>query len=217
MRTPVVVTKSSVVVHRQTMLSISLINEAAYNPRKIAPSKFAGLKRSIRTYGFIEPLAVRKATNGLIGGHQRLKAVREVCAEDRTPLPLKLPVVLLDVDERTAKKLNVALNNLGGDFDQKKLAELLININSEGPVMPDERELMGFSELQFADYLSFNDPLQPDPDPKPFAKGPSCSLIFATAEHRDLTREMLKKRAEQERIHPGEVVYRLLGGKDDVN
>jgi hypothetical protein len=199
-------------LHQVTMVAVSLINEAVYNPRKISPDKLAGLKQSIRRYGFLDPLVLRKANHVLVGGHQRLRAVREVCAEDKLPLPQKMPCIIVDLSEREAKKLNIALNKLGGDFDNKKLSDLLLAIQGEQAITPEERDLMGFKPVEFTDLMSINDPPTVSSDPKPFAKGPTVSLMFSTAEIRDAVRERLKKRSETENKAPGDIVYELLGG-----
>jgi len=212
---PSPVPHNTLVVHGTTMVSFALINEKAYNPRRITPDKLAGLKASIRRYGFIDPMIIRKADNGLIGGHQRMRAVREVCAEDNQPIPQKLPCIILDITEREAKKLNIALNKLGGEFDNKKLAELVVSIQQEQIITPDERDLMGFRGVELTDLLSINDPPTLDTDPKPFAKGPTVSLLFSNANVRDSVRETLKKRSESQKRPPGDIVYELLGGKED--
>ena len=213
-RTDIPVTASSIVIHPTVMVLFTSINEQAYNPRKITPEKFVGLKASIRKNGFLDPLVLRKTGNGLIGGHQRMRAVREICAEDKTSLPLNLPCVILDIDERDAKKLNIALNKLGGEFDNKKLAELLIDIQGTSPITASEREEMGFRAVEMTDLLTLNDPPVIDTDPKSFAKGPTLSLLFGNASTRDSVKEALKKRAEAMKKPPGDVVFDLLGGAD---
>lgn len=202
----------TLVIHPTVMVPFGSINLMAYNPRKWTAQEMGDLKASMRRYGFLDPLALRKKNSGCLGGHMRVSAVREVCTEDSIPMPKSLPAVVLDVTEREGKMLNIALNKLGGRFDNKKLAELLAGIQGEQTIAPDERDLMGFHGTDLTDLLALNEPPRVDTDPKAFAKGPSISLIFSSAKVRDATRETLHKRAEAENVHPGDIVFRLLGG-----
>jgi ParB-like chromosome segregation protein Spo0J len=94
------------------------LNPAAYNPRKITPRELAKLRTSIRSFGFVEPVVVRAATNDIIGGHQRVKAA---IAEGLK----RVPVVRLEITEQKAKALNLALNRIHGEWDVPKLRTLL--------------------------------------------------------------------------------------------
>lgn len=46
---------------------------AAYNPRTIDKKEFAGLVKSLQTFGLVDPIIVN-SDNTVIGGHMRLKA-----------------------------------------------------------------------------------------------------------------------------------------------
>jgi len=59
------------------------------------------LKKSIKKFGFIEPMIVNKDYT-LIGGHQRLKALKELGYEE-------VEVVKLDLNKQDEKKLNLRL------------------------------------------------------------------------------------------------------------
>ena len=91
------------------------------NPRRISDAELETLTRSLREFGFIDPVIARRDDKLVIGGHQRLLAARK--------LGLKtVPVVFIEVSEQKAKLLNVALNKISGEWDQELLAHLLADL-----------------------------------------------------------------------------------------
>lgn len=174
------------------------------------------LKSAIRTHGFLEPLVVQRqsARYGemvLVGGHQRLKAVREIGIEDNQILP-ELPCIVIDVDDRTAKMLNVSLNNIAGEFDPRLLGELLEDVNSMRAIDLDETMRMGFEEDDVSKYLHLADPPQVDEDPPVFAHSATLTLEFKDVRQRDAVKAKLVERAKLTKRTTGEVVDGLLGG-----
>lgn len=109
-------------------VKISDINPAKYNPRKITDKELAGLKESLKKFGFVEPLIVNTRTNTLVGGHQRLKAAESLGHTD-------VPVMEVDLSLSEEKALNVALNSstISGKYDEEILKELLAEIKMEIP------------------------------------------------------------------------------------
>jgi DNA modification methylase len=113
---------------------INKLKPAAYNPRLMPPEEMAKLRRSIQTYGLVEPLVVRKADDTIIGGHQRWEAARSLGLK-------QVPVVYLELSEPEAKALNLALNKIQGEWDLPKLGELLAELRE----LPDlDETLSGF-------------------------------------------------------------------------
>jgi DNA modification methylase len=109
---------------------------APYNPRVITEEELADLTASITEFGFVDPVIARRATKQVIGGHQRLVAAR------RAGLTV-VPVLFLDVSEEQAKLLNLALNKISGDWDERKLAELLRELDA----LPDlDMSVTGFDD-----------------------------------------------------------------------
>jgi len=53
---------------------ISELEPASYNPRVIDKDEFEGLKTSLKTFGFADPVVVNSNNNVIVGGHQRVKA-----------------------------------------------------------------------------------------------------------------------------------------------
>lgn len=126
------------------IVDIEDIIEAEYNPRKMRPSAFSKLKDSLSRFGLVDPLIVnnRDKRMVLVGGHQRLRAAKDLGFE-------KVPVTFVDLDDEDEKALNIALNNaeIAGDWDTPKLAELLRDIS------PERRAATGFDEHQVAQFL----------------------------------------------------------------
>ena len=114
------------------------------NPRRIGEDDLAALTRSIATFGVVDPVLARRADRRVIAGHQRLVAAR------RCGLTT-VPVILLDLPAEDARLLNVALNQIGGEWDADLLARLLIDLRATAD---RDLTLSGFSEADLADLLT---------------------------------------------------------------
>ncbi|MFM9996708.1 MAG: site-specific DNA-methyltransferase [Phycisphaerales bacterium] len=122
------------------------INPAPYNPRqdlKPGDPEYERLARSIDEFGCVEPLVWNKRTGHLVGGHQRLKILIARGAEE-------VDVSVVDLPLAREKILNVALNRISGDWDERKLAELLdeltrapdLDVTLTGFDLPEVRDLI---------------------------------------------------------------------------
>lgn len=121
---------------------VKSIRVAKYNPRRINEFQFASLKQSIERFGFVDPVIVNDRTNTLVGGHQRLKAAKD--------LGLKhVPVVALDLSEEEEKALNVALNKISGEWDMELLKGVLEDVRNGGL----ELSLTGFTDGEIESLL----------------------------------------------------------------
>ncbi len=89
-----------------------------YNPRRHTPEAMAALKESIKRFDVVDPVIANtapKRKNILIGGHMRLKALKEMGVD-------KVPTVYVNIpDIEKEKELNIRLNR-GGEFDWDLLA-----------------------------------------------------------------------------------------------
>ncbi len=113
------------------------------NPRRISDEELESLTRSIREFGLIDPIIVRREDKVVIGGHQRLLAARRLGLK-------QVPVVLVDLSEERAHLLNLALNRISGSWDQELLARLLADLNE----VPDvDLTLTGFSDDELKQHL----------------------------------------------------------------
>ena len=101
-----------------TLVSISSLNPAEYNPRQITNKQYLDLKSSMEKFGCVDPIIINinpERLNVVVGGHQRLRILRELGAE-------KVPTVSVNLSEEDERELNVRLNKSGGTFDMDILA-----------------------------------------------------------------------------------------------
>lgn len=127
-------------------IAVDKLNPAKYNPRKDLKKgdpEYEKLKRSIETFGYVEPVIWNKKTGHIVGGHQRFKILKEQGAAE-------VDCVVVDMDEAEEKALNVALNKVSGDWDMPKLAELLEDLDKS---MFDV-SLTGFDAAEIEDLFS---------------------------------------------------------------
>src|SRR2546426_5788225 len=102
-------------------IEISQIKPAEYNPRKdLKPgdAELEKLRAVIDRFDLVEPLVWNRRTGNLVGGHQRLKILK--ARGDGT-----VPAVVVDRDDAEERALNVALNQVQGEWDLPKLSQLL--------------------------------------------------------------------------------------------
>ncbi len=97
----------------RTMLPITDLHAFAGNPRTITDEAKAGLKTSIERFGLVQEIVVNRRTMNVVGGHQRLEAMREMGE-------VEAPVALVDLTDDEERALNVALNNpkIQGEFSE---------------------------------------------------------------------------------------------------
>lgn len=208
--------KTCIIVHSPVMLDVHVLNPAPYNPRKIKPEMLAALKLSIRENGFLEPIVVQKHSPAygdhvIVGGHQRTRSLKEVCVESGTPIP-KIPCIVLDLTDRQAKKLNMQLNRVGGDFDPRLLGELLASINEEAKITVEEAASIGFTIEEVDKHVSLVEPVTINPDePTTFARSVTLSLQFNDIRVRDSVKKVLAEKSETAKKTNGEFVAELLG------
>jgi len=123
------------------------INLATYNPRKdLKPGdpEYEKLKRSIEEFDCVEPLVWNKRSNRLIGGHQRLKILKEKGIEESE-------ISVVDLEERKEKALNVALNKIEGSWDFTKMADLMTELD-DGEF---DLELTGFDMSEIEEIMNW--------------------------------------------------------------
>lgn len=116
---------------------IDILNNATYNPRKnLQPTdaEYVKLKNSIEHFGYVEPVIVNKRNMTVVGGHQRIKVLKDLGYTE-------IDVVYVDLSDTDEKALNIALNKISGDWDAEKLEDLLRDISLDTTF---DVELTGF-------------------------------------------------------------------------
>jgi|TARA_R100000479_G_scaffold153665_1_gene89606 site-specific DNA-methyltransferase (adenine-specific) len=108
---------------------------AEYNPRKMSDKQYKDLKASLEKFGLVDPIIIN-SDNTVVGGHQRLRIMRELGAE-------YVPTVRVNLSKQDEMELNIRLNKNSGEFDLDVLAN-----NFE----VDELKDWGFKDIE----LGFN-------------------------------------------------------------
>ena len=126
---------------------IAQLKFSDYNPRSMNAHDFEALKRSLREFGWVEPVVVNTfpgRENVIVGGHQRVRAAQAL----GTPA---VPVVFIHVPPAQEKLLNLALNRISGQWDEERLSELirLISEETDGDIF-----LSGFTDQELSALLS---------------------------------------------------------------
>ena len=135
-------------------INIVELNAAQYNPRiALEPGmpEWEKLKASIEQFGNVEPVVWNQRTGNVVGGHQRLAVLKSMGYES-------VPCSVVDLDEKEEKLLNIALNKIKGQWDYKKLEEILSGYDYEVATAS------GFSAEEIAVILASNDGLDDDTD-----------------------------------------------------
>jgi ParB-like chromosome segregation protein Spo0J len=136
------------------VLPIEQLQPAAYNPRKVLSVKSAAyrkLRASLEQFGLVEPLVWNELSGRVVGGHARLRILKELGYTE-------VPVSVVHLDEIREKALNILLNNQEAQsrYDPAKLAAILTELQD----LP-ELELTGFDETTLATLRYEPDPLPP--------------------------------------------------------
>jgi DNA modification methylase len=124
-------------------VSIDLLRPDPANPRRIGAEELESLTRSLRQFGFVQPVLARKEDGVVIGGHQRLVAARRLGLAT-------VPVTYLDLSIEQARLLNLALNKISGSWDEQLLARLLADLQATPNL---DLTLSGFGEDEIKDLL----------------------------------------------------------------
>lgn len=111
-------------------LKRSQITPAPYNPRTIDANARRRLKKSLKDFGVVGGIIVNKRTGyTIVGGHQKVSILDEIYKYPENDYYLRVEVV--DVDEKTEKTMNIALNNgsITGEWNYDALRELIPDID----------------------------------------------------------------------------------------
>ncbi|MBA4065178.1 MAG: transcriptional regulator [Isosphaera sp.] len=125
------------------VLPITDLKPAPYNPRRTLPPAspaYRKLRASLAEFGLVEPLVWNEPTGHVVGGHARLRVLRELGVTE-------VPVSVVRLSAAREKALNVVLNNqeAQGRYDPGKLADLLAELDGT-----PELDLTGFDARTLA-------------------------------------------------------------------
>ena len=171
------------------------LTPAAYNPREISDAAFAGLGRSLESFGDLSGIVWNAQTGRLVAGHQRVKALAESHGADLAISHAKngearswivaggetFPIRVVDWNETTEKAANIAANSpeIAGTFT-----------DGLGAILDELRvSFDGFDDLRFEmlvpdvyEFASISEALGASFDEEGFAHGNSLTLTFDEAE-----------------------------------
>ena len=160
------------------------LKAASYNPRKdLKPGdkEYEKLKRSITEFGYVEPVIWNERTGTVVGGHQRLKVLKDLGYEE-------IDCVVVNISLEQEKALNVALNKISGEWDNALLGDLLkeleltgYDITLTGFDLKEAKDLYGKGSMENVHEDNFN----PEKEVKEI-KEPKTKLgdIYHLGEHR---------------------------------
>ena len=135
--------------HEQGMVKISALKGADYNPRIMPDAEMRNLMASLKEFGFAQPVVARKEDGLILGGHQRVEAMKRIAAEMGGG-DIKIPVVwIAGLSDEKAKLLNVALNRIHGEWDFEKLGDLFGTLT----VADGDFTVSGFSGKEIDDII----------------------------------------------------------------
>ena len=117
------------------VVNVEDISPSEYNPRTSTKKGRTFLGNSLEEFGYVDPIIVNKRNNKIVGGHQRYSHMLEQNVKT-------VEVVMVNLDDKEEKALNIALNKTGEHFewDTTKLNSLLEGFDG------DTLESIGFSE-----------------------------------------------------------------------
>lgn len=131
-------------------IELGKLKEAEYNPRvalKPGDADFEKLRRSIETFGDVEPIVWNERTGNVVGGHQKLAVLKFMGKKDTL-------VSVVNLDDTEEKQLNIALNKIKGEWDHSKLEEILSHFEA------DTALLSGFDAQELTLMLAKNDDVE---------------------------------------------------------
>jgi len=123
-------------------ISVSKLISPEWNPRQITDTEMEKLKTSLTEFGYIEPIIVNDVNMHVVGGNQRLTALKQLGYTEVDCVY----VTIKDIEKE--KACNIALNKISGEWDIPKLEVVLEDIQ----LSDIDIELTGFDELELKEF-----------------------------------------------------------------
>lgn len=120
--------------------SLSELKDFPKNPRIIRNDEYDALKHALKEFGMVQPLVVNKK-NEVIGGNQRLHAMRDIGINETEVVVVKLP-------PKKEMALNLALNKIHGEWNMPALQQVMQELEKS------DLDLAGFSDAEVKAMLS---------------------------------------------------------------
>ncbi len=110
------------------LVKIGTLIHPDYNPRKDlveSDREYQVLRNNIERFGLVIPLIVNTRNNNIVGGNQRVNILKDLGYEE-------VYVSLIDLDDAQERALNIILNKVEGDWDEKTLKNVLGDMKALG-------------------------------------------------------------------------------------
>ena len=196
--------------------------EAFYNPRKLlkkSDKAYQDIKKSLETYGSVEPLVVNDVNMRLISGHQRLQIMRDMGLTEG-----EFSIIHIE-DPTEEKALNIALNKIKGKFDNAKLFDVLREIKDDVDITdlgfemsevegilgdPDVDDALDGNDIDLEEKIQAHAPAQ-----VMFKLGKSLSYALSTADFKAIERSCIEQGYFTDLEISQEIKRRLMYDKAD--
>lgn len=110
------------------LVKIDTLIRPDYNPRKDlmeGDREYQILRNNIERFGLVIPLIVNTRNNNIVGGNQRVNILKDLGYEE-------VYVSLVDLDDAQERALNIILNKVEGEWDEKTLRNVLSDMKALG-------------------------------------------------------------------------------------
>ena len=137
---------------------VSVISNLDNNPRSIDQQGIEKLKKSILKLGQYEPILIWEKPSGrlvVIGGNQRLKAVRSLISEGLIKSK-DIPCVRFEGSEKAARMICLRDNQSDGDWDWKKLPMYVSELQGMASDSELDLDLFGFDQEDLEDLIEMS-------------------------------------------------------------
>jgi len=189
-----------------------------WNPNVQSEFMYGREKKSIQTFGFVDPITVRSSCEGKMFADEQGPLPQIIDGEHRhraaTDLGLREVLIhdLGDVSDAAAKALTEMFNALHGEPDKHRLARLLKDVVEADPtlvpVLPYDDDNLG-ELLALNDGFDWGSLSSEDPSPPKTKVHPRLILEFSTQEQADEVKRVLGKQSKRDEPS-GDTLARLL-------
>lgn len=131
----------------QDLVHYRVLVPADYNPRRMSAARARQLAASMLKWGLTLPIVAVKRTREIIGGHQRIQRIADLVAAGSLPEDQQVMVIWRDdLSPSDQRKLNIALNEIDGEFVTEEMATLLREIETMDGGSIQDLEAMGLTD-----------------------------------------------------------------------
>jgi ParB-like chromosome segregation protein Spo0J len=226
------------IIHPVQYVDPAVLKKDPSNPRKIEKRELERLAINIAKFGFVESVTACLETNELIGGHQRVEALKLLSSGAfiptekvkvkgemvEKPIPhdwtggKKVPVVYVEgLSRDQIRRLNISLNRIGGEWDYEKLiSEIKDSYTSAMELVADPTAAIealmdtGFMATEIADFIDIHKSDESGMEPEKTTGTPKLTLEFTSKESRDAFKAYVAE-CNSEGVPSGDALAAKLG------